>query len=93
MCLFDRSSSPYARHLCAVVNGIHYLKYVMILILVLDFGLVLLGGLAAYYEKVIQDQQVGPIRLIDEEQAYPSEKEQPDDEQQHMALFQAQALA
>lgn len=93
MCLFDRSSSPYARHLCAVVNGIHYLKYVMILILVLDFGLVLISGLAAYYEKVIQDQQVGPIRLVDEEQAYPSEKEQPDDEQQHMALFQAQALA
>ena len=96
MCLFDRSSSQYARHLCAAVNGVQYLKYVMILVLVVDFALVLTSGMAAYYERAIQEHQEGSIRLVDEEQAYqaPSEKQQEGDmaEQHHMALFHAQAL-
>lgn len=101
MCLFDRSSSQYARHLCAIVNGVHYLKYAMIFILILDFALVLTAALAAYYENAIQEQKEGSIRLVDEEQAYQvvvvassSEKQQHDgdDEQQRMALFHAQAL-
>ncbi|KAJ8661594.1 hypothetical protein O0I10_002862 [Lichtheimia ornata] len=102
MCLFDRSSSQYARHLCAIVNGVHYLKYAMIFILILDFALVLTAALAAYYEKAIQEPKEGSIRLVDEqEQAYQvvvvassSDKQQHEgeDEQQRMALFHAQAL-